>query len=102
MKTKSSWWAELVLLAILGAVVATGGCGHKSTQTANSTNKKPNADLTEPADDSGSLSKSTDQVEAPMEASVMPVNYTHDGADLTGYYSVPDGDGPFPAVVIIQ
>ena len=45
---------------------------------------------------------SNGQVEAPMEASVMPVNYTHDGADLTGYYSVPEGDGPFPAVVIIQ
>ena len=42
------------------------------------------------------------QVDPPMEASVMSMNYTHNGTDLVGYYSIPEGDGPFPAVVIIQ
>jgi len=36
-----------------------------------------------------------------IERNVMPLNYTHNGTELQGYYAKPDGDGPFPAVIII-
>ena len=36
-----------------------------------------------------------------VETDTTPVEYTHNGTDLLGHLAVPDGEGPFPAVIII-
>jgi hypothetical protein len=42
------------------------------------------------------------QVEAPVQAVTESVPYTGtNGDDLLGHLSVPSGDGPFPAIVIV-
>jgi hypothetical protein len=42
------------------------------------------------------------QVDPPTVANTEPVEYSHEGDALLGHLSVPsDGEGPFPAVVII-
>jgi len=38
-----------------------------------------------------------------VEPNVQPWDYvdTNDGAKLQGFYSIPEGEGPFPAVIIL-
>lgn len=39
--------------------------------------------------------------QAPMEPDVTAVDYRHLDDALQGFYAKPEGDGPFPGVVII-
>jgi hypothetical protein len=39
--------------------------------------------------------------ENPVEPETTPVSYVHNGTELLGHLAVPDGDGPFPAIIIL-
>lgn len=41
------------------------------------------------------------QVEYPIAADVTAISYMDGDASLTGHLSAPEGEGPFPAVIII-
>jgi hypothetical protein len=47
------------------------------------------------------LSSGIVRAEVPMEPNVETFNYTHQGDNLQGFYAKPEGEGPFPAVVIL-
>ena len=47
------------------------------------------------------LGVSAAQVDFPVAADVTPISYMDGDASLTGHLSMPEGDGPLPAVVII-
>ena len=44
---------------------------------------------------------STQAVEPPVQPMTTPMEYTHMGDDLLGHLAAPEGDGPFPAIVVI-
>lgn len=39
--------------------------------------------------------------EAPMQPDVTAVDYRHLDDELKGFYAKPEGDGPFPGVVVV-
>lgn len=40
-------------------------------------------------------------VDPPVAADVTEMMFSFNGTDLMGSYALPEGDGPFPAIVII-
>ena len=45
---------------------------------------------------------SSQPTDFPIEADTTPFNYTDGDDALIGHIAMPEGDGPFPAVIIIQ